>query len=63
MLKVDKIKELMEKRGLMQKDLAEAAGVTPGFICQMLNGSKVPGPVPFSKIATTLGVTMEDLVG
>lgn len=62
MLKVDKIKELMEKKGMLQRDLADAVDVNESFICLMLKGKRTPAPGTFNKIAIALGVTMEELV-
>lgn len=62
MLKVNKIKELMKEKGILQKDLADAAEVDQSFICLMLKGKRTPSPGTFNKIAIALGVTMEELV-
>ena len=50
------------KRGLTQRALAEAAGVSVSYLCEIEKRSK-PGSVDaVRRLAKALGVSMEDLV-
>ena len=62
MLKLNKIKKLMQKKGITQADLADAVDVQQSYISLILGGKREPAPGVFKKIATVLGVTMEELV-
>ncbi len=62
MLKIGKIKELLNEKGMQQKEFAEAIGVNPSFISLMFDGKRTPKPDTFCKMATVLGVEPGDLV-
>lgn len=44
------------ERGLFQKDLAEAVGITKGHMCDIEAGRKQPSPPLLSRIAEALGI-------
>lgn len=55
-----RIKEVLEERGLMQKDLAQMMGITPAAIHKSMDGS-----ITFDKlgrIAAALNVPIADLI-
>lgn len=50
------LKLLREKRKLKQKDLAEHAGLDPGYVSQIESGKRVPGTPAVESMAKALGV-------
>ena len=58
---VIRIKELLEKHGLTQKELAEMIGETPQQVNKWVNGVE-PCLSTLGRIAITLGVQLKDLV-
>jgi transcriptional regulator with XRE-family HTH domain len=59
---LNRIKALREARGIAQKALAEAAGVSGPFIYDLENGNRNAKPETWERIAAALGVTVEELV-
>ena len=57
-----KIKTLLEQKGLDQQTFAELVGVHPSAICFFIKGYKSPSVAVLKRIADALGVTMDDLV-
>ncbi|UPI12212.1 hypothetical protein [Bacillus phage SBSphiJ2] len=59
-----KIKEVLEERGLTQKDLAEMTGIRAAAISEMSQGTRtVINKVHLSKIMDALGLTrIEDIL-
>lgn len=51
-----------EYRGLTASALAQAAGITPGFLSQLESGSKTGSPSTLKRLAQELGMDMADLV-
>ncbi len=51
-----------EYRGLSGKELAEAAGITPGYLSHIESGKRDGTVGTMKKIAEALGVTIDDLV-
>ena len=62
MLDGKKIKELMEKRAMLQKDLADMVGVSEMMISYIIRGFKNPSVEVAKRIADTLGVTVDELI-
>ena len=62
MLDGKKIKELMEKHSMLQKDLAECVGVSEMMLSYIVRGVKNPSIEVAKRIADTLGVTIDELV-
>ena len=56
------IRQLREKRGTSQEDLAHHAGVTTGTISTIERGLSNPTWATVEAIAAALGVSMTDLV-
>jgi DNA-binding XRE family transcriptional regulator len=52
-----------ELRGLTARDLAERAGISPAFLSEIETGKKDGGVATLRKIASELGVSIDDLVG
>jgi DNA-binding Xre family transcriptional regulator len=57
-----KFKELMIAKGLNQKALSDATGVTEGAISYYVKGKRSPRPETLEKLAKILGVTPNDLL-
>ena len=55
------IKLLRARRGLSQADFAEKAGISITFLSNIERGIKYPQPDMLSKIATSLGVDVNEL--
>ena len=60
--KVNRIKELREKHGMMQKELAERAGVSRPFLHDLENNHRGAKPETYQRIADALGVSITELV-
>lgn len=58
-----RIKELREKRGLLQEELANSVISKRSAISNYENGTSAPQPYMLSKIATVLNTTVDYLVG
>ena len=58
-----KINELLAIRGMSQKQLAEASGLTEAAISRYIAGTRKPKSISLSAIAKALDVTMDELLG
>lgn len=58
----DTIRELREKAGISQGELAKAMGVTQGAVSQWENGMSHPKIPLLKRLAETLGVTVDELI-
>ena len=58
-----KLQELMTEKRYKAKDIADACGVTQSAVTHWLNGSCMPSIENLRKIAKTLGVTVDELIG
>jgi transcriptional regulator with XRE-family HTH domain len=56
------LKDIREKRGLTQEQLAARSGVTVGTISQLERGVREPTLIVVSKIAAELGITITRLL-
>ena len=56
-----RIKELREEAKMSQKDLAYAADLDRSYIASIENGQRNVSIVNIEKIATALGVTLQEL--
>lgn len=59
----NRIKELLEKRGINQNELAERAGITPVTLSRYIRGTRVPKWPVLASIARELHVSAEYLMG
>lgn len=57
-----RIGELRTTRGLLQKDLAEQAGVSVSFLSEIENDRRTPGAEVLLKLADVLGASLDYLV-
>lgn len=57
-----KIKELIERLAIDQKEFADRVGITPGMMSYIINGLKTPSVPVLNQIAKKLGVTMDELM-
>lgn len=58
----ERMKELIEKKGLTQKDFAKAVGCTEAAISHYIKGDRVPRSSVLTKIAIALDTTSDYLV-
>lgn len=58
-----KIREARERRGLSVPELAEAIGITPGYLYKVETGAKQPGVKTVRALADRLQVDMTELLG
>lgn len=54
-----RIHDLLEARGMSQRELADRIGVTETSISRYINNEREPRSAILAKIANTLGVSME----
>ena len=57
----ERLKEMRKSNGLTQKELADKAGVSESYICQIENG-KMVSLNKLDKLAEVLGCEVKDLV-
>lgn len=58
---MNNIRRIREERGLTQKALAEAAGVSAPFLYDLENGNRNAKPETWARIAAALGCTIDEL--
>ncbi len=56
------LREIRRSRGLSQRDLARLAGVSAGTVYRLENQLRGAYPVTMRKLASALGVSVEELV-
>lgn len=54
---------LLRKRGMSQKELAEATNLTPAAVSRYVNGERVPRAITIAALAKALGVKPVDITG
>lgn len=57
-----RISELLVKKGIKQKELADKAGVTQAAMSHYINGTRIPRASTLKKIAEALNTTTEYLL-
>jgi transcriptional regulator with XRE-family HTH domain len=62
-LVVERIKQKMAEHGMKQATLAKEAGVTPAALSQILNKERSPSTSVLVKLANTLDVSVDFLLG
>lgn len=60
---VDKIKEIINEKGLKQRYVAENAGMTEQQLSDILNGRKLLRAEHIMPLCNALGVKPEDVLG
>lgn len=58
---MNNIKRIREERGIRQKQLADAAGVSSPYLYDLENGNRNAKPETWQRIADALGCTVEEL--
>ena len=58
-----RISELLRKRGISQKELAERIGLGEATMSRYISGSRDPNPETLANIATALHTTSDYLLG
>lgn len=58
----NRIKELREKAGLQQKELAERAEISGPYLHDLENNRRGAKPETYQRIADALGVGVDDLM-
>ena len=59
---MNRIKEIREANGMMQKDLAELVSVSPPYLHDLENNRRGAKPETLQRIADVLGVSVNDLI-
>lgn len=62
-LDTNKVRKLMDERGINQKDLASMCGVTEPAMSRYLAGNRQPKSETLANMATALRTTSNDLLG
>ena len=62
MINGTRIKELLEEKGMKQKDLAEAIGVTEAMMTYIIKGLRDTEVTKAARMAKVLGVTVDELL-
>lgn len=58
-----RLRTIRESKGLSQTEVADAAEITPAYLCELEKGSKNnPGFNVLQKLAVALGVTVVELL-
>lgn len=57
-----RIKEMLNQKGISQKELSEMTGITESAISHYVKGDRVPRGANLVKIAKALGTTADDLL-
>ena len=58
-----RLRSLMQQRGLSLTALAGRSGITVSSISRYLSGKQVPGATALTRLASALGVSLEELTG
>lgn len=58
-----KLAALLRERGMSQKELAEAASLTPASVSRYVNGEREPRALTVAALAEILGVKPSDIIG
>ena len=55
--------DILVSRGMSQADLCRISGLSSGVISSYINGRRVPSIIGAIRIADSLGVTLDELIG
>ena len=59
----ERIRQLIDKSGLTQSQVAAKAGLTPGAISHFVTGVRTPGTSTVRRLADALNVSVEYILG
>lgn len=59
----DRIRQLIEKSGLTQAQIAERSGLTPAAVSHFVTGLRTPGTSSLRKLADALNTSAEYILG
>lgn len=59
----DRIKQLLDTRGLTQAQLSAKSGLPPATVSHFITGFRTPGTSSLRKLSAALGVSVEFLLG
>lgn len=59
----ERLREVMEERGLKQQQLADTIGYRQSIVCNWLNGKSFPMGASLYALGTRLGVNIDWLLG
>lgn len=59
---MNRIKELREKKGMNQKELAKLTGVSAPFLCDLERNRRGAKPETLQRIASVLGSNVSELM-
>ena len=62
-MRIMNLKDIRLKRGMTQKELAIAIGVTDAAICQYETGAREPTLDTLRKLSEELNCTLDELIG
>lgn len=58
----DKLKAMLDKRGIKQGDFAKEMGISEAFVTYMIHGYKMPSVALLKRMADFFQVPIDDLV-
>lgn len=58
----DKLKAMLDKRGIKQGDFAKEMGISEAFVTYMIQGYKMPSVALLKRMAEFFQVPIDDLV-
>ena len=62
MVDCKKIEDMIHEKGIMQKELAEAVGISEQMVSYIIRGLREPSITVLSRIAKALGCTTAELL-
>jgi len=62
MVDSSRIRQLMESKGIKNKELASSAGISEAMMTYIAKGMREPTATCLGRIAHTLGVTVDSLI-
>lgn len=57
------VRQVRQRVGISQKDLARKVGITQAFLSEVETGTKSPSLLTAAKLARALGCTIDELLG
>ena len=60
-LKPDPVWAFLDERDISQNELARLAGISPGYLSQLMSGARSPSPPVRRRLLRVLGLDFDDL--